>query len=298
MNVVEEIKKLSIGEVYENIDLKKYNTYRVSGNALGIVIPDDENGLIKLLKFLKKKKVKYKILGNGSNLIFSNDAYDGILIKLDSFQNFQQIENKFIVGAGYSLIKLALKVSRLGFTGLEFATGIPGTVGGAIYMNAGAYKTDMGYIVTSVKLLTPNYEIITMSNKEMNFSYRNSFLHKNPDYVCLEATITLTKGDKTTILDLIEERKKRRLESQPLDYPSAGSVFRNPEGDYAGRLIEELGYKGKGINDAIVSEKHANFIINKGNAKGSEIKSLISNIKGKVKESYNIDLVLEQEIVD
>jgi len=298
MNVVEEIKKLSIGEVYENIDLKKYNTYRVSGNALGIVIPDDENGLIKLLKFLKKNKVKYKILGNGSNLIFSNDAYDGILIKLDSFQNFQQIENKFIVGAGYSLIKLALKVSRLGFTGLEFATGIPGTVGGAIYMNAGAYKTDMGYIVTSVKLLTPNYEIITMSNKEMNFSYRNSFLHKNPDYVCLEATITLTKGDKTTILDLIEERKKRRLESQPLDYPSAGSVFRNPEGDYAGRLIEELGYKGKGINDAIVSEKHANFIINKGNAKGSEIKSLISNIKGKVKESYNIDLVLEQEIVD
>lgn len=298
MNIIEEIKKLNIGEVYENVDLIKYNTYRVSGNASGIVIPDDTEALITLLKLLRRKNIKHKILGNGSNLIFANDSYDGILIKLDSFQNINIEENKITVGAGYPLIKLALKASRAGLTGLEFATGIPGTVGGAVFMNAGAYKSDMGYVVTSVKVLTPDYEVRTMINKELNFHYRTSFIKENPEYVCLEATIILSKGNKEDILELVEERKQRRIESQPLEYPSAGSVFRNPEGDYAGRLIEELGYKGKGINDAIVSEKHANFIVNLGNAKGSEIKELIDNIKKDVIEKYNINLKLEQEIVE
>jgi len=194
--------------------------------------------------------------------------------------------------------KLALRVSRLGLTGLEFATGIPGTVGGAVYMNAGAYKTDIGYILTSIKVITPDLKVKTMYNKDLDFHYRTSFLQKNKDYICIEATLTLAKGDSDEIMELIEERKKRRIESQPLEYPSAGSVFRNPEGDFAGRLVEELGYKGKTIGGAKVSEKHANFIINNGNATGEEIKELINEIKDKVKEKYNIDLKVEQEFID
>ena len=165
-------------------------------------------------------------------------------------------------------------------------------------MNAGAYKSDMGYIVESVKVLTPDYEVKELSNKEMDFHYRSSFLQKNKDYICLEATIKLRRGNRDAILEVIRDRKLRRIESQPLEYPSAGSVFRNPEGDFAGRLIEELGYKGKKIGGAMVSLKHANFIVNAGHAKGEDIKKLILEIKDKVKEKYNIDLKIEQEFVE
>jgi len=165
-------------------------------------------------------------------------------------------------------------------------------------MNAGAYKSDMGYIVESVKVLTPQLEIKTLSNKEMDFHYRTSFLQKNKDYICLEVDIVLNKGNSHEIMELIEERKKRRLETQPLEYPSAGSVFRNPDGDFAGRLIEEVGYRGKSIGDAKVSDKHANFIINNGTATGEDVKKLINEIKDKIKEKYNIELKVEQEFVE
>ena len=181
---------------------------------------------------------------------------------------------------------------------MEFASGIPGTGDGAIYMNAGAYKSDMGYIVKEIKVLTPDNEIITMSNKELDFHYRTSYLQKNPGYICLEATLNLYKGDRNAILDVIRDRKKRRMETQPLEFPSAGSVFRNPPDDFAGRLIEELGYKGKKIGGAMVSTKHANFIINVGNAKGNDIKKLILEIQEKVKEKYDIELKVEQEFVE
>ena len=248
MDIIEKIEKMNIGEVIKNPSMKNYTTYKAGGNALGIVIPDDTRGLIKLLKF--------------------------------------------------SLIKLALRCARRGLTGLEFASGIPGTVGGAIYMNAGAYKMDMGYITTTVKVLDPNLEVKILTNQDLDFHYRSSFLQKVNGYICLEATLLLRRGDTNTIMEVIQDRKMRRLESQPLEYPSAGSVFRNPEGDYAGRLIEEIGYKGYSIGDAEVSLKHANFIINKGNASGDDIKKLIKEIKSKVKEKYNIDLKVEQEFVE
>lgn len=165
-------------------------------------------------------------------------------------------------------------------------------------MNAGAYNSDMGYFVKDVKVLTPSYEIKTLTNKEMDFHYRSSFLQKNRDYVCLEATLLLRHGKKETILEVIRDRKERRIQSQPLEYPSAGSVFRNPEGMYAGKLIEDIGYKGKRKGDAMVSLKHANFIVNVGNASGDDIKALILEIKEKVKEEYNVDLKVEQEFVE
>ena len=298
MDIIEKIEKMNIGEVIKNPSMKNYTTYKAGGNALGIVIPDDTRGLIKLLKFLKENKIKHKILGNGSNLIFSDSLYNGILIKLDNFNKLEFNDNYVTVGAGYSLIKLALRCARRGLTGLEFASGIPGTVGGAIYMNAGAYKMDMGYITTTVKVLDPNLEVKILTNQDLDFHYRSSFLQKVNGYICLEATLLLRRGDTNTIMEVIQDRKMRRLESQPLEYPSAGSVFRNPEGDYAGRLIEEIGYKGYSIGDAEVSLKHANFIINKGNASGDDIKKLIKEIKSKVKEKYNIDLKVEQEFVE
>jgi UDP-N-acetylmuramate dehydrogenase len=297
MSIIKDIKRLHVGKVIENAYMKDYTTYKVGGKVICVVYPDDEQSLIELLCSIKANSIKYKIIGNGSNVIFNDSGFNGVIIKLDNFNNLNIINNKITVGAGYMLNKLALRVSRLGFTGMEFATGIPGTVGGAIYMNAGAYKTDMGYIITSVKVLTPDLEIKVMKNKELDFHYRTSFLQKNKDYICLEATISLIKGEPDEIMELIDSRKKRRIETQPLEYPSAGSVFRNPEGDFAGRLIEELGFKGKSIGGATVSEKHANFIVNTGNAKGEEIKELINEIKNKIKEKYNIELKVEQEFV-
>lgn len=297
MSIVNDIKKLSIGKVIDKPILKDYTTYKVGGEAICIVYPDDEDGLIKLLEYLKEKNIKYKVLGNGSNVIFSDYKYDLVIIKLDNFNQLKIINNKIIVGAGYPLNKLALRLSRLGFTGMEFACGIPGTVGGAIFMNAGAYKSDMGYIVSSIKVLTDDYKIKVMQNKELNFHYRSSYLQSHKGLICIEATIHLIKGNTDEILELINERKKRRLETQPLEYPSAGSVFRNPKDDYAGRLIEEIGYKGHSIGGAKVSEKHANFIINTGGATGDDIKKLITEIQDKVKEKYNIELKVEQEFV-
>lgn len=293
--MINELKKIKCKKIY-NIDLEKYTTYKIKGKAKVLVVPDNEKELINLLKLIKKNNYKYKIIGGGSNLIFDGD-YDGILIKLEKFDKFEMDDTKITVGSGYNLMKLALKLSRLGLTGIEFATGIPGTVGGAIINNSGAYKSDMGYIVESVLVLTPNLEIKRMYNKELNYHYRTSFFKENKNYICLEANIVLKKGNKEEILSIIEDRKKRRIMSQPLEFPSAGSVFRNPPDNFAGKLIEDIGYKGKTINGAKVSDKHANFIINTGGATGKDIIQLINEIKEKVKEKYDIELILEQEIV-
>ena len=297
MKLINDLKKLNCGKVIVKPKMCDYTTYRVGGFVKAIVIPKDVNSLIKLLKYLKEFNIKYKILGNGSNVIFKNINYDLVIIKLDRFNNLKIINKDITVGAGYNLIALSLKVAKENLTGLEFASGIPGTVGGAIFMNAGAYKSDMGYIVKDVTVITPNLEIKTLTNSELKFHYRTSFLKDNPDYICIEANLHLRKGKKEAILAVIKDRKKRRIESQPLEYPSAGSVFRNPENLFAGKLIEDIGYKGKRVGGAMVSEKHANFIINYNKAKGEDIIKLIDEIKSKVKEEYGIELKVEQEIV-
>jgi len=194
-------------------------------------------------------------------------------------------------------MKMALKASKLGLTGLEFATGIPGTVGGAIFNNAGAYQSDMGYVILEATVLTPSLEIKTLKNRQMNFHYRTSFFKENPGHIILEAKMLLKKGKKEDIMNLILDRKKRRIESQPLEYPSAGSVFRNPSNVPAGKLIEDAGLKGLKVGDATVSLKHANFIINKNNATGKDIIKLIEKVQDEVYKKYNIKLILEQEIV-
>lgn len=295
---MEQLETLVSNGVKKDIILSNYTTYKVGGKADFLITPKNVEELISVLKYVRSHQMKYKILGNGSNVIFNNAPYHGVIIKLDEFQNLEMIGREVIVGAGYSLMRLAMKVSLAGLTGMEFATGIPGTVGGAVFMNAGAYLSDMGYIVKSIKVLTPEYEVIEMKNEELNFHYRTSFLKEHPDYICLEAHIVLKHGAKDAIMEVIQDRKKRRVSSQPLEYPSAGSVFRNPEGDSAGRLIESVGLKGTKIGGAMVSEKHANFIINTGDATGEEIKELILYVQKVVKEKTGIELKVEQEFVE
>ncbi len=297
-DVVKFIKNNKIGKIKENASLVAFTTYKVGGNAKVIVYPKDTEKLIMLLNYLYENNIKHKILGFGSNLIFSDKEYDGVLIKLDNFNKLEINGNVINVGAGYSLIKLSMEAYKHGLTGLEFAAGIPGTIGGACFMNAGAYKSDMGYIVKSIKVLTPELEIKTLYNKDLHYKYRTSFLKDNTNYICLEATIKLNYGDKKAIKELMDNRRQRRVNEQPLNYPSAGSVFRNPEGNYAGKLIEDSGLKGYKIGGAEVSEKHANFIINTGKAKASDVKDLINYVHDKVKENYDIDLKIEQEFVN
>ncbi len=299
MGIIKILEKENLGKIEKNVLLKKYTTYHTGGKALGIIYPKNIENLVRTINILNENNVKYKILGNGSNLLFSDELYDGILIRLNEFDDVEFMSrNRVKVGAGFSLVKLSLMCAKKGLTGLEFASGIPGTIGGAIYMNAGAYKSDMGYIVESVKVLTDDNKIITLENKEMQFHYRSSFLQKHPGYICLETVLRLQKGKRDAIEEVIKERRKRRIESQPLEYPSAGSVFRNPEGNFAGKLIEDLGLKGKRIGGAMVSDKHANFIINYKNASSKDIKDLIELCHDSVLKEYGIDMKCEQEFVN
>lgn len=295
----ELIEQLNVGRCEKDVPLSKHTTYKVGGKAKVMVYPKNVDNLIKLMKILKSQNIKHKVLGLGSNVLFSDEVYDGVIIRLSELDHLEFFgRNKVRVGAGYSLMKLSLLTAKKGLAGLEFASGIPGTVGGAVFMNAGAYKSDMGYVVTEVKVLTPDLKIITLENKELNFHYRTSFLQTHPGYICLEAVLKLTKGDKNALDEVIKERRQRRMESQPLEYPSAGSVFRNPEGMFAGKLIEDLGLKGKTIGGAMVSDKHANFIINYKKAKGKDIKKLIELVHQKVLEEYDVDMKIEQEFVN
>ena len=298
-DVVQKLRDLNIGRVDEAVSLKQCTTYRVGGVAKCIIYPRNTTCLIKSIRFLRNNSILYKILGNGSNVLFSDDEYRGVLIRLSEFDNIEFFgRNKVRVGAGYSLIKLALMAAKRGYTGLEFASGIPGSVGGSVFMNAGAYKSDMGYIVERVKVLTPELKIIYLENKEMNFHYRSSFLQSHPNYVCLEVILRLQKGRRDAIEEVIKERRQRRIDSQPLEYPSAGSVFRNPEGNFAGKLIEDVGLKGFVYGGAMISDKHANFIVNRDNATASDVKYLIDLAHNKVFEAYGIDLKVEQEFVN
>ena len=283
-------------EYYKNVSLKKYNTYRLDVMCNYMIYPKDEEELINLLRFLKENKIKYLILGGGSNVILSKSCFE-VVIKLDKLNKININNNIVIAGAGVSLISLANTCMKEGLNGLAFAGGIPGLIGASTAMNAGAYKEEMSDIVKEAKVITPELEIITMSNKELNYSYRNSFLKQNKEYICIETTFELSYEESTKIKEVMDNRRQRRIDSQPLDMPTAGSVFRNPEGMSAGKLIEDTGLKGYQIGGAMISPKHANFIVNTGNATYEDIIALIEYTQKKVEETYGIKLLLEQEII-
>ena len=283
-------------EYYKDISLKKYNTYRLDVKCGYLIYPSNTKELIDLLKYLKESNISYFILGGGSNIILAKPYFD-VVIKLDKLNNIEIKDNIVTAEAGVSLIYLANLCMNNNLNGLAFAGGIPGMVGASTAMNAGAYKEDMASIVKEVKVVTPELEVITLTNKDLNYSYRNSFLKEHKDYICTEVTLEMNYLDKDKIKETMTSRKKRRIDTQPLDKPSAGSVFRNPEGLSAGKLIEDAGLKGYKIGGAEISTKHANFIVNTGDATYEDILELIDYTKKKTKEIYNIDLILEQEII-
>ena len=283
-------------EYIKNVSLKKYNTYRLDTRANYLIFPKNINELIDLLRYLNDNNMNYLILGGGSNVILARPVFD-IVIKLDRLNNYSIESNIVKAEAGVSMISLANACMKKGLYGLAFAGGIPGLVGASTAMNAGAYKEEISDTLKEVKVLTPNLDIITMCKDELEYSYRDSFLKKNKNYICLETTFEMKEDNPERRKNLMDDRKKRRVESQPLDKPSAGSVFRNPDGLSAGKIIEDLGLKGYAIGGASISEKHANFIVNDGTATYEDILDLIDLIKKKVKKELNIDLILEQEII-
>lgn len=285
-------------EMYEDVSLKKYNTYRLDVKCDYLVFPKDIDEVVKLISFLKENNYKYLVLGNGSNVIFKNKRYNGVVIKLSKLDKIEFDGDKVVVGAGVSLSKLANMAINNSLSGLEFSVSIPGEIGASVSMNAGAYNESFSDVFVSAKVLTPKLEIIVLTNEDMDFSYRNSFIKKNKDYIVLEVVLKLKPGNKEEMNAVIEKRFEKRKATQPLEYPSAGSVFRNPEGMYAGKLIEDANLKGYSIGGAMISDMHANFIVNKDNATGEDIINLINLAKDKVKENNNIDLYLEQVIID
>lgn len=285
-------------EYYEEANLKRYNTYRLETIAKCLIFPKTKIELLELLKYLTSNNEKYIVLGNGSNVIFKNDYYDGVIIILSKLNRISISDNIIEVDAGYSLQKLALEACGLGLTGLEFACGIPGFIGASIAMNAGAYNSSLSEVVETVEVINHNFEIVTMTKEDLEFDYRNSLFKKEKKYIIVSAKLKLEHGNKEEILEKISKRRLKRIETQPLDMPSAGSVFRNPPMLHAGALIEQVGLKGYNINGAEVSTKHANFIVNVGGAKGKDIVKLIEKTQNEVKKEFNVDLILEQIIID
>lgn len=285
-------------EYYVDASLKRYNTYRLDTKCRYLVFPKNKEEVRELVKFLVENDCLYVVLGNGSNVIFQESYYDGVVVLLNKLNQVEFRGEVIEVGAGYSLQKLALETASKGLQGLEFASGIPGNVGASIAMNAGAYKSSLSEVVETVLVLNPDFEFVTMSGEDLGFEYRSSMFKNDKRYIILSAVLHLQLGVEQEILGKISRRRVKRIETQPLDMPSAGSVFRNPSDGHAGELIERCGLKGYTIGGAQVSLKHANFIVNAGGATGKDIVELIEYVHNKVYDNFGVDLILEQIIVN
>ena len=283
------------GEVLENVSLKDYSSFGIGGNANYLIKPRSEKELQKLIKYLKKENIKYIILGNGTNTIIDDSNFDGVVIKFDYFNEININNNIVTAGAGVSLGRLANASLKEDLTSLTFASMIPGNVGGSIVGNAGAYGHELMEYVQSVRVMDYDGNIYNLPKDDISFGYRYTSLKGK--YIVLSATFILSKGNREEATLELKERNAKRITTQPLDKKNVGSIFRNPEGYSAGKLIDDLGLKGIMIGGAKISEKHANFIVNENNATFEDVLNLIKIIKEKVKETYNIDLVLEPNII-
>ena len=246
------------GEVKEDVSFTTLTTYKAGGTARFVVYPRNVFSLQSIIAICQENGLPYKVFGNGSNILCSDDKFEGVIIRLNRTMNQYSYD------------------------------------GGCLFMNAGAYKSSMSDVVTEVQVLMGD-EIVWLSNEQCEFGYRTSIFQKHPEWIILAARIQLAEADRDTITNLMKTRQQRRFETQPLELPSAGSVFRNPEGDFAWKYIDMIGYRGHRIGDACVSEKHSNFIVNIGHATGTQIATLIEEIQEKVREQFGVELVLEVE---
>ncbi len=285
----------ALAEVEENIPLSKMTTLRIGGVARYVVYPENTLSLQGVMNKLNQNHIPYKVIGKGSNLLCSDEPYDGVIIRLDRHLCNAYFDNEHLVAeAGCSIIALSYEAMKNELSGLEFASGIPGTVGGVTFMNAGAYKSSMADVIDSVSVYHDG-KIEWIQNADCGFSYRTSIFQKHPDWIILAVKMTLQKGDQKEIRELMDSRRERRMNSQPLDKHSAGSIFRNPEEIPAWKLIEGAGFRGKRIGDAVVSEKHVNFIVNENHASAKDFITLVTDVQKAVKDKYDIDLYMEVE---
>ena len=297
--VKEDLEKLDVGEMIEDEPMYKHTTYKVGGPASIYLKVKDVDSLIKTIKYCGKHRVKYLVIGRGSNLLFSDREYEGLIISLNEcFNEIKVNGSTMIAQAGVPMISLSYQAAKIGLSGFEFMGGIPGSIGGGIYMNAGAYKYDLASVVKTVTLLNEKHEVVTFNNEQMDFSYRHSICQDNRKLIVLEVTFELTAKSPDEIKAVLDKRKERRMSSQPWNMPSAGSVFRNPQDKPAWQYIDECGLRGYEIGGAQVSPKHSNFIVNNGYASAKDIYDLIMLVQEKVNEKFGVKLRREVGLIN
>jgi UDP-N-acetylmuramate dehydrogenase len=287
------LRALQCGEVREHEPMAHHTTWKIGGPADLLLIPHDVDGLRAMLTCLRQQQVPWTVIGRGSNTLVSDRGLRGAVIKLEqACADVQFADGQIDAGAAFSFIKLSVMAGKHGLTGLEFAGGIPGSVGGAVYMNAGAHGADVAQILTSADILWADGTVRRMTNAELGFAYRHSVLQTQAGIV-LRAQFALQSGERREIAAKMAAFKERRQRTQPWNQPCAGSVFRNPPGDFAARLIEQAGLKGRSYGDAQISPIHANFIVNLGQAKATDVLQLIAIIRAEVQQAFAVDLVPE-----
>ncbi|OAB30136.1 UDP-N-acetylenolpyruvoylglucosamine reductase [Paenibacillus macquariensis subsp. defensor] len=287
----------NIGEVHLNEPMTKHTTWRIGGPVDAFIVPETREQLQELITLLHHHGIPWIQIGRGSNMLVSDKGIRGVVIKLGSGLEYTKFQEETVTaGGGCSFVKLSFLSGRHGLTGLEFAGGIPGSVGGAVYMNAGAHGSDVSRIFKSAEIVLETGELVSYAAEEMDFAYRHSVLHKRKGIV-VEATFGLKFGERREIAAALASYKDRRRRTQPLQMPCAGSVFRNPTGDYAARLIEAAGLKGYRVGGAEISLQHANFIVNTGQATAEDVLTLMHEIQKRIDSENGISLVPEVFIV-
>ncbi len=297
LKVYNELKD-KFNQIYLDESMKKHTSFKTGGNADILIKPENVNEIQEIFNYCDTNTIPHLVIGNGTNLLVKDSGIRGVVIKLSNNLNSYKIEGEYITaGAGTSVIALSNEAYNNGLGGLEFACGIPGTLGGAIKMNAGCFKGEMSDVVYKTKYLDENNEIQEITENLHRFEYRKSIFHENEKLIILESTLKLYKKDKQEIKEIMEHNNSVRREKQPTAMPSAGSSFKRPEGYFPGQLIEDCGLKGYKIGGAEVSTLHANFIVNSGNATSKDVLDLMDYVKQKVKEKFNVQLEEEIQII-
>lgn len=277
-------------------NLSSYVNFKVGGPADILLIPEAKEQIKKSICICKENNIPVYVIGNGSNILVRDGGFRGVVISLKAVNNIAVNDERIEAECGAMLKSVSDKAMENSLTGFEFACGIPGTIGGAVFMNAGAYDGEISHVIESADVIDENCNVITLTNDELDFGYRSSLVMKK-GYTVLSAVFKLKKGHVKTIKELVDDLTNKRESKQPLEYPSAGSTFKRPTGYFAGKLIQDAGLKGYSIGGAAVSEKHSGFVINKGNATAKDITDLIKHIQNEVKKQFGVDLHTEVRII-
>lgn len=282
-------------DIFFDEPMYKHTTFRIGGEAQCLIRISDSRQLMKLVPYFKVVEMPYFILGNGSNLLVGDKGYRGVILQIGNRMNRIKAEGtRIVAGAGALLSQVARYAQENGLAGLEFASGIPGTLGGGIVMNAGAYDGEMKQVVEQVTVMNGQGEIMELDGETMEFGYRTSII-KNKEFIVLECILNLRHGDRAGIMARMEELSLKRKEKQPLEFASAGSAFKRPEGYFAGKLIMDAGLRGYSVGGARVSEKHCGFIVNTGKATAADVAEVIQEVQERVKDKFNV--TLETEVI-